>query len=70
MPDLHREASEAIALAAKTVGELKDYSGSSEVRRALITVVDAIANVARAVGIPDAVEPEPGAKPKVETEIG
>ena len=69
MPDLYREASEALKTATHAVQATRDDVRPEAIQLAFVTLLDAISQVARVVGIPDAIEPGPGATPNVSTEI-
>ncbi len=73
MPDLHAEIRDSLNAASKSIARLRrpltDFERISEMQRTLVTLHDTCANLARAIGVPDAVETVPGAKPHVTTDV-
>jgi hypothetical protein len=72
--ELFRETAESLETARKAVSRLSDgptggvTSGRDVlINTALVALVDVCAQLARLVGVPNAVEPEPGAQPHVTT---
>lgn len=61
--DMREEVREALETATKAVNAVTDPT----VKPALITLLDAVSQVARVIGVPNAVEPQTG-KPRVTTE--
>ena len=67
--DLLREVKDSLDAAGKAIDNMMAVDVNPRVRKSLTLLHDCCANLARAIGVPNAVEPETGTTPHVDTKV-